>query len=113
MNAFEWATPGTVDEAIELLTQVQADDSYEAARPMAGGQDLLTAMKDHILRPPRVVNLKTIPGLDQVQGDAASGLKIGLLLKLHEIESHPIITQSFPGLAEAAHSIASVQLRNH
>jgi xanthine dehydrogenase YagS FAD-binding subunit len=113
MNAFEWATPGTVDEAVKLLTEVQADDSYEAARPMAGGQDLLTAMKDHILRPPRVVNLKTIPGLDQVAGDATTGLKIGPLVKLCDIESHPIITQSFPGLAEAAHSIASVQLRNH
>ena len=41
-----------------------------------------------------------------------TGLKIGALAKLHEIESHPEIIKSFPGVAEAAHSIATVQLRN-
>ena len=112
MNAFEWASPTSVEEAVQLLAEIQADDSYEAARPMAGGQDLLTTMKDHILRPPRVVNLKSISGLDQVASDASGNLTIGPLVKLYEIESHPAILQNFPGLAEAAESIATVQLRH-
>jgi xanthine dehydrogenase YagS FAD-binding subunit len=112
MNAFEWASPDNVDDAVKLLAEVQADDPYEAARPMAGGQDLLTAMKEHVLRPKRVVNLKLISGMDYVNGTAATGLKIGALTKLHTIETHPEIVAGFPGLSQAAHSIATVQLRN-
>jgi len=112
MKAFEWASAQSVDEAVKLLSEATADDSYESARPMAGGQDLLTAMKEHIQRPKRVVNLKLIQGLGGIDGTAATGLKIGALVKLHEIEEHPEILKSFPGLAEAAHSIATVQLRN-
>lgn len=112
MNAFEWASPSSVDEAVRLLAEIQADDPYESARAIAGGQDLLTAMKDHILRPPRVVNLKQIEGLNAIDGDANAGLKIGPLVRLCEIESNSLILENFPGLAEAAESIGSVQLRN-
>jgi xanthine dehydrogenase YagS FAD-binding subunit len=112
MKAFEWSTAESVDDAVKLLGEVSADDSYEDAHVIAGGQDLLTTMKEHILRPKRVVNLKTIPGLEYINGDGATGLKIGALTKLADIESHPEIVKSFPGLSEAAHSIATVQLRN-
>lgn len=112
MKAFEWSSAFTVDEAIKLLADVTADDPSESARPMSGGQDLLTTMKERILIPKRVVNLKTIQGLDGIDSDGAGGLKIGALARLHDIESHPQIVKSFPGLAKAAHSIATVQLRN-
>jgi xanthine dehydrogenase YagS FAD-binding subunit len=112
MKAFEWSTPSSVDEAVKLLAEVSADDESESARPMSGGQDLLTTMKERILVPKRVVNLKTIQGLDGIDGDGENGVKIGALAKLYEIESHPEIIKSFPALAQAAHSIATVQLRN-
>ena len=112
MKAFEWSTPSTIDEAVKLLAEASADDPSESARPMSGGQDLLTTMKERILVPKRVVNLKTIQGLDGIDGDGAKGLKIGALAKLHEIESHPQIVKNFPAVAQAAHSIATVQLRN-
>src|ERR1700690_40790 len=111
MKEFEWANAESVDEAVKLLAEVQADDSYEAARPIAGGQDLLTTMKERVLRPSRVVNLKTIPGLNNLEFDAGTGLKIGALVKLHEIETNPDIIKNYTGLSQAAHSIASVQLR--
>jgi xanthine dehydrogenase YagS FAD-binding subunit len=79
---------------------------------MSGGQDLLTTMKERIHTPKRVVNLKLIQGLDGIDGDATAGLKIGALAKLHEVESHPQIIKSYPGIAQAAHSVATVQLRN-
>src|ERR1700733_14946863 len=112
MKAFEWTNADSIDDAVKLLAEVTADDQSESARPMSGGQDLLTTMKERILTPKRVVNLKTIQGLDGIEGDGTTGLKIGALTKLHEIESHPEIIKSFPGLAQAAHSIATVQLRN-
>jgi xanthine dehydrogenase YagS FAD-binding subunit len=112
MKEFEWSSPSSVGEAVKLLAEIQSDDPYESARPMAGGQDLLTTMKERVLRPKRVVNLKAIPGLDQINGDGSTGLKIGALVKLDEIETHPEILKGFPGLSEAAQSIATVQLRN-
>ena len=58
MKAFEWVSPTTVADAASLLKNAPAvRDPDEAARPIAGGQDLLTTMKDYATRPVRVVNL--------------------------------------------------------
>jgi xanthine dehydrogenase YagS FAD-binding subunit len=113
MKAFEWATAATVSEAVQLLKSAPAgSDVDEAARPIAGGQDLLTTMKDYTTRPSRVVNLKSIRGLDSIQGNAKAGLTIGALVTLTQLEEHPVVRASFPGLAEAAHSVATPQIRN-
>jgi xanthine dehydrogenase YagS FAD-binding subunit len=112
MKAFEWSSASSIDQAVKLLAEVSVEDDNDTPRPMSGGQDLLTTMKERILTPKRVVNLKTIQGLDGIQLNPDGGLTIGALAKLHEIETHPVIVKNFPGLAEAAHSIATVQLRN-
>jgi xanthine dehydrogenase YagS FAD-binding subunit len=113
MNAFEWINPGTVAEAVAALkTAPGFVDPDDAARPIAGGQDLLTTMKDYITRPARVVNLKSIRGLDKITADGKGGLRIGALVTLTELEEHPVVRRSFPGLSEAAHSIATPQIRN-
>jgi xanthine dehydrogenase YagS FAD-binding subunit len=69
-------------------------------------------MKDYTSRPSRLVNLKRIPGLDRIQGSAKTGLTIGALVTLTNLEEHPVVRASFPGLAEAAHSVATPQIRN-
>jgi xanthine dehydrogenase YagS FAD-binding subunit len=113
MKAFEWVSPTNIDEAVSLLKSAPAGgDADEAARPIAGGQDLLTTMKEYITRPTRVVNLKNIGGLDRIQGDGKKGLRIGALVTLTQLEESAEVRRSFPGLAEAAHSIATPQIRN-
>jgi len=111
MKAFEWTNPATVQEAVKMLAVSGAGDIDEAPRPIAGGQDLLTTMKDYTSRPPRLVNLKHIRGLNNITLNAR-GLTIGALVTLTEIEEHAGVRKSFPGLAEAAHSIATPQIRN-
>jgi xanthine dehydrogenase YagS FAD-binding subunit len=113
MKAFEWVNAGSISEAVQLLTSAPTSrDMDEAPRPIAGGQDLLTTMKDYTTRPVRVVNLKSIRGLNLIQGNARRGLTFGALVTLSQLEEHPVIRTSFPGLAEAAHSIATPQIRN-
>lgn len=113
MKAFEWVSPTTVSEAARLLqTAPKPKDIDEHARPIAGGQDLLTTMKDYATRPVRVVNLKEIKGLDRIEGDARKGLRIGALVTLAQLEDNALVKKSFPGLAEAAHSVATQQIRN-
>jgi xanthine dehydrogenase YagS FAD-binding subunit len=113
MKAFEWVSPATVAEAVSLLQSAPATrDPDEAARPIAGGQDLLTTMKDYLTRPARVVNLKGIRGLDHIEGDGKRGLRIGALVTLAQLEEHAETRRSFPALAEAAHTVATQQIRN-
>ena len=113
MKAFEWISPTTINEAVSALKSAPAPaDADDAARPIAGGQDLLTTMKDYITRPSLVVNLKGIRGLDRIVADGKGGLRIGALVTLAQLEEDPVVHRNFPGLAEAAHSIATPQIRN-
>lgn len=107
MKNFELTHPQSLADASRLLA-----DGYDAARPMGGGQDLLGTMKDYILTPARVVDLKRIPHLDQISYDPKKGLRLGALVTITEVEEHPDIRAHFPVLAEAAHSVATIQIRN-
>jgi len=113
MKAFEWANAQSIDDAVKLLAPADPNaDPDEMARPMGGGQDLLTTMKAYIVRPPRVVNLKTIPNVGMISGDGQQGLTIGAGVTLTQLAEHPEVKKSFPGLVEAALSIATPQIRN-
>src|SRR6185503_12195004 len=106
MKAFEWTNPASINEAVKLLSA--SGDIDDAPRPIAGGQDLLTTMKDYTSRPVRLVNLKNLSGLNSITLNTR-GLTIGALVTLTELEEHAGVRKSFPGLAEAAHSIATPQ----
>src|SRR3954464_5201915 len=113
MKAFEWVSPTTINEAVEMLKSAPApDDMDDAARPIAGGQDILTSMKEYITRPTRVVNLKSIRGLDKIESDGKGGLRIGALVTLSDLEENALVRRTFPGLAEAAHAVGTPQIRN-
>lgn len=112
MRSFEWADATSVADAVQLLEPADRHaDPDTQPRPMGGGQDLLTTMKDGIVRPPRVVNLKTIGGLGGIKLDA-NQLTIGALATITQLHESALIQQHFPGLAEAAFSVASPQIRN-
>jgi xanthine dehydrogenase YagS FAD-binding subunit len=113
MKAFEWMNATSVAEAVNALKAGSAPaDLDDAARPIAGGQDLLTTMKEYITRPARVVNLKSIRGLNKIESDGKGGLRIGALVTLNQLEEDALVQKSFPGLAEAAHSVGTPQIRN-
>ena len=111
MKAFEWTNPASVEQAVKMLSAPSSGDIDEAPRPIAGGQDLLTTMKDYTSRPARLVNLKSIAGMDGITINSR-GLTIGALATLTELEEHAGVRKSYPGLSEAAHSIATPQIRN-
>jgi xanthine dehydrogenase YagS FAD-binding subunit len=113
MKAFEWVNAQSIDDAVKLLASTDPKaDPDDQPRPMGGGQDLLTTMKAYIVRPPRVVNLKTIPALAQIDGDSKAGLTIGAEVTISQLAEHPEVKENFPGLSEAALSIATPQIRN-
>ena len=113
MNAFQWANAGTIEDAVKLLKPPDGKvDPDEKPQAIGGGQDLLTSLKAYIVRPPRVINLKTIAGLDKIEVDDKGTLKIGATATITQLEENPQVKDKFPGLVEAAHSIATAQIRN-
>ncbi|RWP66876.1 MAG: hypothetical protein EOR08_01875 [Mesorhizobium sp.] len=72
MNSFEWVDATTVEQAAGLLAESTEQRPVIAK---AGEIDLLDLMKEGILAPMRLVNLKTIRGLDEV--DTENGLSLG------------------------------------
>ena len=105
MRAFNHINARTVEEASAVIKQ-------GGAVAMAGGGDLLGAMKDDIYReyPKTVVNLKSIPGLDGIRLENAT-LKIGALARLADIEHSSLVQKYAPILAQAAGLCASPSLR--
>jgi len=84
MRAFEYTSPGNVDQALRLLGK-----SWEDAAPLAGGTDLLSLMKDDIVAPRRLVNIKDIGALRGLSIDARQGLRIGSLVTIQELADNP------------------------
>ncbi len=105
MKPFDYLAPRTLAEAVEALAKYNGQ-----ARMVAGGTDLLLKMKAGRLAPKVVVNIKRIPDLRCLSFD--SHLTLGALTTLEEIRCSPIIRQHYPALAEAAATMASVQIRN-
>lgn len=109
MNSFEWIDASSVDEASRLLAGSTRDRPVIAK---AGGMDVLDLMKEGILRPARVVNLRTIHGLDGIRTDASRSMHLGALVTLAQIGSDPDVLQRYGALAAAANHAATPQIRN-
>jgi xanthine dehydrogenase YagS FAD-binding subunit len=104
MKTFAYATAHSTDSARELVADHGA---Y-----LAGGNDLLGLLKDYLIPSPGIlVNVKSLPGLNQIQrGD--KNWKIGSLVTVAELERDAELGKVFPGLQDAAAEIASPQIRN-
>jgi carbon-monoxide dehydrogenase medium subunit len=99
--------PATLDEALAVLSQ-----EGDAGAPLAGGTDLLLRIRRRAQKYRSVVNIKFVPGLDELHWDAHRGLTIGALTTFRAIETNDDVRTHFPALVEAARVVAGVQLRN-
>jgi xanthine dehydrogenase YagS FAD-binding subunit len=109
LSTFEWVDATSVEQAAALLAAAGTNGHVVAK---AGGIDLLDLMKEGIVRPARVVNLKTIGGLDGIELGPEGGLTLGALVTLARIESDAAIRDRYPALAAAAGHAATPQVRN-
>jgi carbon-monoxide dehydrogenase medium subunit len=106
MQRFHLVEPKTLHEACVALGVA------EDVKVIAGGTALLTLIKQGLLLPKCLVNLKKVPGATEVDFDARSGLRIGALATINEIETSPIVKQHYPALGEACHVVANIRIRN-
>jgi xanthine dehydrogenase YagS FAD-binding subunit len=107
MNAFTYTSPPVLRSALQLLSQ----GSGKAAL-LAGGTDLLALLKDDIVSPAQLINIKGVQGLNGLKIDRNTGLRAGCLNTLNELACNKQIIALYPALALALGDAASPQIRN-
>ncbi len=103
MKSFAYASARSVDSAQQMVG--------DNGQYLAGGNDLLGLLKEYLVDPKILVNIKSIPGMDKIE-PSGKVWNIGALVTVAQIESDPGIKKTFPGLAQAAADVGSQQIRN-
>jgi xanthine dehydrogenase YagS FAD-binding subunit len=106
MIRFEYVSPNSVKQALGLLSA-----NWGEAEILAGGTDLLALMKDYVVTPKRVVNIKQLPGMHAISAERDE-LRIGALVTLDRIADAAQIGRDYPALAQCVADAASPQIRN-
>ncbi len=106
MRAFEYVSPNTRAQAVALLGA-----AWGRTEILAGGTDLLALMKDDVVNPKRLVNIKDIKDLHGISS-SAKGLRIGALATLGDLADDAQVKKDYPALVEALVEAASPQIRN-
>lgn len=104
---FEYLTPKTLKEALTLW------DKYgDESKVIAGGQSLLVLMRQGLVAPTYLIDIKGISEMNYIKSDAKVGLRIGALTTHRAIEKSPLMRKGFAVLAEMENRLASIQTRN-
>lgn len=103
---FVYARPETMDEALALLAGHEGE-----VRVLAGGTDLVPWLRDDLIAPSLVVDIKRVPGLADLRIADAS-VHIGALVTFADLEASPLIDDCLPILGEAAGTVGSVGIRH-
>lgn len=105
MHAFEFHRPKTMKEAVSLLRKV------ENAKPLAGGQSLVPALRMRLASPAALVDLGALEELRGIKLDGGT-LTIGALTRHSEVAGSKDVAIGIPALARLADSIGDRQVRN-
>jgi xanthine dehydrogenase YagS FAD-binding subunit len=105
MRAFEYASPDSEQEALELLASSPGETAL-----LAGGTDLIGLMKQMIVTPQRVVSLGRVGSLSRIDADS-TGARIGAMVTLEAWLDHPA-SGHYPALAQAIRAFGSLQYQS-
>lgn len=112
MQPFDYIIPKDHAEASALLATGNG-----VTRPLLGGTDLLIRLsadssRGGFVKPRRVIDLKSLPGMREISQSADGWLIIGAACTMNQVAAHPLVAQHYDLLAQACNSVASYQLRN-
>jgi carbon-monoxide dehydrogenase medium subunit len=107
LNAFEYATPRSVTEAVVLLAE-----KGDRARVLAGGTDILVQVREGRRDVDLLVDVKHIPELNELSYDLKSGLRIGAAVPCCHVYEHREIASAYPGLIDAVSLIGGIQIQS-
>lgn len=106
MQAFEYARPKSIQEAVKLL----GTDGQASA--LAGGTDLLALIKDGVAAPKRLVSLQHVSELKGISYRPATGLRLGASVSFEDLLESAEVKEHYPALVQAAEGVTSPQIRS-
>lgn len=106
MRPFEYLKPKNLKEACAMFSKHK-----DEAKILAGGQNLMLLLRQRLVAPQYIINIKGLPGLEYINR-APDGIRIGALTTHRAIETSPLIKKTYPILAEMEKVVGSVQVRN-
>jgi carbon-monoxide dehydrogenase medium subunit len=104
---FQYYAPTIVEEALSYLREHGSD-----AKVLAGGQSLIPMMNFRLVQPSALVDLNNIPELAYIKPDENGGVRLGAMVRHHQVEIDPLIEKRAPLLHETMPNIAYPQVRN-
>lgn len=107
MRLFEYHRPTTVGETAALMAELGDETAL-----LAGGTSLMNLAKLGLAEPEHVIALRDVDELYGLEGDPVQGLRLGAMTTLRDVETSGLVRRLAPGLAEAAHHVATVRIRN-
>lgn len=106
MHELSYHAPTSLAQALDLMTTYGAK-----ARPLCGGTDLIIQMRAGIAWPSVIIDVKRIEQLRRLSLNG-TGLRLGAAVPCVEVYEHKEVSKLYPGLADAARLIGSVQIRH-
>jgi len=103
---FEYYQPQTLGEALELLATLP-----EPKKVLAGGTDVIPALRRQELAAEHLVSLRRLTELTQIELQNGN-IRVGALVTFRELAASPLINQTAKLLAEAAAAVGGPQVRN-
>lgn len=106
INDFNYLRPGTLQEALAMYAE------HDDCKVICGGQSLLIVMRQGMIAPEYLLDIKRIKELDYIKFDKKEGLKIGAATTHRAIEKSDVIKKNYPVLVSMENKLASIQVRN-
>ena len=106
MKWIDYEAPTSVREAVDLL-----NEAGDRARPLAGGTDLLVQMRGRAYDLDLVVDVKSVPELNELTYDPDNGLTIGAAVPCYRIYGNSTVQSVYPGIVDAAQIIGGTQIQ--
>lgn len=103
---FDYIKPASLTEASRFLA-----NHVDEARPFMGGTDTFVRLRAGFWQEKYLVDVKNLDGMSHLTFDPATGLTIGASVNMNRVIASPEVNEHYPVLVEAAHTVASYQLR--
>ena len=107
INPFEYLAPDALADALEILEAKGKDGKI-----LNGGTDLVLQMKQGLIHPSSVVDIKRIPELNILKWDESDGFRIGSAVPIDRILSYTSLPKEYGILMQAVALIGSMQIKN-
>jgi carbon-monoxide dehydrogenase medium subunit len=106
ISDFNYLRPGTLKEALAMYAE------HDDCKVICGGQSLLIVMRQGMIAPEYLLDIKHVKELDYIKFDQKGGLKIGATATHRSLEKSDVVKKNYPALVAMENKLASIQVRN-